>query len=149
MDPSHSRCPAPAGHQTTDILIDHQAWHRHIRHPDRVARRALAAIGIQATVTLSSDRAIRRLNAQFRGRDKPTNVLTFDSGDIVLALETLLREAREAHRPPQAHLAHLVIHGALHLQGHDHHHPGEARRMEMAEARALARLGVANPWKPR
>jgi probable rRNA maturation factor len=106
-------------------------------------------------VMLSGDRAVQRLNARHRGRNKPTNVLTFEPaapgapGDIVLALGVVLREAREAGKRPAAHLAHLVVHGALHLQGHDHHEAGPARRMELAEARILRRLGVANPWRRR
>ena len=82
-------------------------------------------------------------------------MLTFETpagvegGDIVLALETVRREAVAAGRRPRHHLLHLVVHGALHLRGHDHHGAGEARRMEMREARILHRLGVPNPWKPR
>ncbi len=152
MDSSHSRSPAAAG-LPADVIIEDPAWHRAMRAPERVARRAAAAAGIAATVTLASDRRVQQLNAQFRGKNKPTNVLTFDPpapgmpGDIVLALGTVLREAAAAHRRPAAHLAHLVIHGALHLQGHDHHHPGDARRMEMHEARLLSGLGIPNPWK--
>jgi probable rRNA maturation factor len=80
----------------------------------------------------------------------PSGPLACDTpggGDIVLALGTVRREAAQAGRSTGAHLAHLVVHGALHLRGHDHHHPGDARRMELAEARILHRLGVANPWK--
>ncbi len=98
---------------------------------------------------LSSDRAVKRLNARHRKQNKPTNVLTFAGGDIVLALETVRREALAAGRAPGHHLAHLVVHGALHLRGHDHHAAGEARRMEMEEARILHRIGVPNPWKRR
>jgi probable rRNA maturation factor len=104
---------------------------------------------------LTSDRAVKRLNARHRARNKPTNVLTFDSpvpgcnwGDIVLARGVVLREAQAAGRPVAHHLAHLVVHGALHLRGHRHDAAGEARRMEMAEARLLHRLGVPNPWRP-
>ncbi len=102
---------------------------------------------------LASDATVKRLNARHRGRNKPTNVLTFDPaapglpGDIVLALGTVRREAAAAGKRPAHHLAHLVVHGVLHLAGHDHHHPGEARRMEMAEARILRRLGLPNPWR--
>jgi probable rRNA maturation factor len=107
---------------------------------------------------LSSDLAVRRLNADHRNKNKPTNVLTFDGmhspagflgGDIILALETVRREAGAAGRHPAHHMAHLVVHGALHLRGYDHHEAGDARRMEMEEARILHRLGVPNPWKRR
>jgi rRNA maturation RNase YbeY len=105
------------------------------------------------TVVLTTDRAVRRLNARDRGRDKPTNVLTYPPaapglpGEIILALGQVRREATAAARHPAHHLAHLIVHGALHLAGHDHHHAGEARRMELAEARILHRLRVPNPWK--
>lgn len=98
-------------------------------------------------VLLTSDREAKRLNARHRGRNKPTNVLTFETGDLVLAYGTVRREARAAGKRPAHHLAHLVVHGALHLRGHDHEHPGDARRMEMAESRLLHRLRVPNPWR--
>ena len=69
------------------------------------------------------------------------------SGEIVLALGVVCREAVAAGRAAGGHLAHLVVHGTLHLAGHDHHSPGEMRRMELAEARLLRRLGLPNPWK--
>ena len=95
----------------------------------------------------AADRAAKRRNARHRGRNTATNVLTFDGGDIVLALGVVRREAQQAQRRPAHHLAHLVVHGALHLQGHDHDRPGDARRMEMAEARLLHLLRVPNPWR--
>ena len=112
-------------------------------------------------MVLASDLAVKRLNALHRGRNKPTNVLTFEmdtgsggprgflGGDIVLALGTVRREAQAAGRTVAHHLAHLVVHGALHLRGHDHHHVGDARRMEMEETRILHRIGVPNPWNRR
>jgi len=97
---------------------------------------------------------VKRLNARHRGRNKPTNVLTFESpvpqknwGEIVLARETIIREARAAGRPVAHHLAHLIIHGALHLRGFDHEAAGDARRMEMAETRLLHRIDIPNPWR--
>jgi probable rRNA maturation factor len=137
------------------ILVETIGWRRLIRFAEQIAARAAAAAGGAGTVVLSSDRAVKRLNTRHRRRNKPTNVLTFEpmrgfaGGDIVLALETVRREAAAAGRLPAHHLAHLVVHGALHLRGHDHHHAGEARRMEMAEARILQRIGVPNPWKRR
>ena len=115
--------------------------------------RVAAAAGGGATVVLASDGAVKRLNARYRGRNKATNVLTFDpaapglSGEIVLALGTVRREASEAGKRIAHHLAHLVVHGALHLQGHDHLHSGDARRMELAEARILGGMRLPNPWK--
>ena len=169
MDPYPSRSPAQAGLQNTlpsapeftddggggdvDVLIAEPAWRRWLRNPEAVARRAAAAAGGGVTVVLESDAAVKRLNARHRDRNKPTNVLTFEPaapglpGEIVLALGTVRREARQAGRRMADHLSHLVVHGMLHLRGHDHALAGEARRMEMAEARLLRRLGRPNPWR--
>ncbi len=150
-----------------EILVVDARWRRLVPRLARLVRRAAAAGGGAGTVVLDRDLRVRRLNARHRGRNCSTNVLTFENpggapgagpgagpvaglgGDIVLALETVRREAQAAGRLPAHHLAHLVLHGALHLRGHDHHGAGEARRMELREARLLRRLGVPNPWKPR
>jgi len=150
MGDGHSRFPAPAGIQ---VITDEPAWRRFVRDPETVVRRAAAAAGVDATIVLSSDRVVQQLNARHRDRNKPTNVLTFDPpapglpGEILLALGTVQREALAAGKRPAHHVAHLVVHGALHLQGHDHAGAGDARRMEMAESRILARLGLPNPWR--
>jgi probable rRNA maturation factor len=151
MDPDSTRFPALAGNP---ILVTEPAWRRVIAGAETVVVRAANAAGAEgATIVLASDMDVKRLNARHRGRNKPTNVLTFEpaapglSGEIVLALGTVRREATAAGKRPAHHLAHLVVHGALHLQGHDHHHPGDARRMEMAETRILRGLGLPNPWK--
>jgi len=152
MDPSHSRIPAAAGIQ---ILVHDTGWRRLLRNPERLAIRAATAAGGAATVVLDSDAAVKRLNAHHRGRNKPTNVLTFEPaapglpGEIVLALGTVRREAHAAGRHPADHLSHLVVHGMLHLHGHDHDQAGAARRMELAEARLLHRLRRPNPWRSR
>lgn len=114
---------------------------------ERVAARAAGQAGEVGTVLLTSDGAVKRLNARYRGRNKPTNVLTFETGDIVLAAGVVRREAAAAGRPVRHVLAHLVVHGALHLRGHDHGGAGAARRMELRETRILHRLGVPNPWR--
>jgi probable rRNA maturation factor len=130
------------------VTVDDAAWRRLIRRPDAIVLRAARAVGGTASVVLTSDRTVKRLNARHRGRDTPTNVLTFETGsEIVLALGTVRREAARDRLRPAHHLAHLVVHGALHLRGHDHHHPGDARRMEMAETRILHRIGLPNPWR--
>ncbi|GAC1348288.1 MAG: rRNA maturation RNase YbeY [Acetobacteraceae bacterium] len=152
MDPDSRRGPAPAEPAgslfKTDIIIDEPGWRRLIPDAERVARRAAEVAGGAGTVMLASDATVQRLNARHRGRNKPTNVLTFESGDIVLALGVVRREAKAQRRRAAHHLAHLVVHGSLHLQGHDHDQPGQARRMEMEEARLLRRIGVPNPWRP-
>lgn len=83
----------------------------------------------------------RLLNRKYRSKNRPTNVLSFHSGDIVLCHPVIAREAREQGKRIAAHYAHLVVHGVLHLRGHSHGKPMEAR-----EIRTLARLGFANPY---
>jgi probable rRNA maturation factor len=120
-----------------------------------VVRRAAGVAAGNGVVVLESDRAVRLLNARHRGRNKPTNVLSFEpppgvpGGDIVIAYGVVRREAIEQGRTASDHLAHLVVHAMLHLDGFEHGSAGEARRMEMQEARLLSRIGVPNPWKPR
>jgi probable rRNA maturation factor len=150
MDPEASSGPAQAGFQDqVSVIVTEPGWRRLVRHVEAVAMRAARMAGARGTVVLADDRTLRRLNARHRGRDKPTNVLTYTvpAPEMLLALGVIRREAAAAGRRPAHHLAHLVVHGALHLAGHDHHHPGEARRMELAEARILHRLRVPNPWK--
>lgn len=144
----------------TEVIVDDIRWRARVPNAEAIVRRALTAAtadggAVPETVMLSSDRVVKRLNMRHRGRNKPTNVLTFEpplpglGGEIVLALETVCREAASAGRTPAAHLAHLVVHGVLHLDGYDHHQAGEARQMEMEETRILSRIGIACPWKSR
>lgn len=144
---------------SVEIVMADPAWRRLLPRAEALARRAaIAALhGAGAsgsiTVLLADDRELRRLNGEHRGKDKPTNVLSFPGagaghlGDIALALGVVRREAQAAGKRPVAHFAHLVAHGTLHLLGHDHMTAGEARRMERAEARALHRMRLPNPWK--
>ena len=155
MDPA-STSPARAGiREELDIIVADPAWHRLVPGVRRVTARAARAAGLSGTILLADDRTVRRLNARDRGRNKPTNVLSYDRlapdlpGQIVLAAGVVRREAAAGARPAAHHLAHLVVHGALHLAGHDHLRAGMARRMELAEARILRRIGVPNPWKRR
>lgn len=133
-----------------EMIVTERRWHAHIDHVARIVARAMGAAGSQADVVLTDDRTVKRLNFRDRGRNKPTNVLTYERpAEIVLAFGVVRREAAQARKSVAAHLAHLLIHGALHLQGFDHDRAGDARRMEAAEGRLLARLGFANPWKNR
>jgi len=126
----------------------------------RAARAAVVGarrVGARSlNVALASDAAVRKLNAQHRRKDKPTNVLSYPSGeaaflgDIVLARQTVLREAREQKKSPADHLVHLVVHGTLHLLGYDHEtNEKDAERMEALERRVLAKLGIADPYAER
>ncbi|MCA1369201.1 rRNA maturation RNase YbeY [Ensifer aridi] len=116
----------------------------------------------ELSLLFTDDRSIRAINAEWRGQDKPTNVLSFPAfpvtpgkmpgpmlGDIVVAHETLKREAEELGKPFEAHLTHLLIHGFLHLFGYDHIEDEEAERMEGLETRILARLGLSDPYGDR
>ncbi len=127
------------------------------------AVRALAVSGAEISLVLADDATLRRYNRDYRGIDKPTNVLAFAAdempgapgeapegplllGDVLLARETLTREAGEQGKRPADHLCHLVVHGVLHLLGQDHLSEGEAQIMERLEVAALGRLGVADPY---
>jgi probable rRNA maturation factor len=153
------------------VPIEDARWRR--RLPDaaaavrRAARAARAAAGgpdaaCRATlaVALADDARLRALNHDFRGRDKPTNVLSFPDGaagpdgvvnlgDVALAFETCAAEARAQGKTLRAHLVHLVVHGVLHLLGHDHVRAREAERMESLERQILARLGLPDPYAAR
>lgn len=106
------------------------------------------------SVLLTDDAQLRALNHDFRGLDKPTNVLSFPAaanadaylGDVALAYETTRNEARAAGKRLADHATHLAVHGVLHLLGFDHVTPRQAREMEPLETRILAELGIADPY---
>jgi probable rRNA maturation factor len=140
-----------------DVVVLDAGWARALPGVERLARKAArAALGARAgalTVALADDKRVRALNKRDRKKDKPTNVLSYPSGgrrhlgDVVLARQTVWREAREQKKTPADHMTHLVVHGALHLLGHDHEtSDADADRMEALERRILKRLGVANPY---
>ena len=124
-----------------------------------IRRGAQAALAGQArtgelSVVLSDDAHVRALNRDYRGRDAPTNVLSFPMpqdtgllGDVVLARETLAREAGEQGKRFEDHLTHLLVHGVLHLLGFDHDTDADAEVMEAREVAVLARLGIDNPYR--
>lgn len=108
----------------------------------------------ELSVALSNDKQVQALNRDYRNKDKPTNVLSFPVaepapllGDIVLALETVQREATEKSISFEDHLTHLVIHGFLHLQGYDHEKDEDAEIMEAVEISALNELAIDNPYE--
>jgi len=115
----------------------------------RLRRFARAAAHARAAVTLRLVGAAegRRLNRRYRRRDSPTNVLAFDSGDVVLCHPVIVREARLQQKTLEAHYAHLVVHAMLHLRGFRHERAAEAARMERRETAILARLGYPDPYR--
>lgn len=108
------------------------------------------------TVVLANNSFIRELNKQYRGKDTATNVLSFPEsripnpesyiGDIILAFETIEREAKEQGKSFKHHAIHLLVHGTLHLLGHDHEDDKDAARMEKLEIKILEKLGITNPY---
>ena len=137
------------------------AWTEALPGVERLVRRAARAAVAGArrvrarslTVALADDKAVRALNARDRKKDKPTNVLSYPSGetavlgDMILARQTVWREARAQKKSPADHVTHLVVHGTLHLLGYDHETgDADAERMEALERRILARLGIADPY---
>ena len=104
------------------------------------------------TLVLGDDAFVQPLNATYRGKDKPTNVLSFGSdaddelGDLIFALETIQREAAEQGKAFEDHLKHLILHGSLHLLGYDHETNTEAEEMEGLEIAILAEHGLPNPY---
>jgi len=130
------------------------ATHRALLARHRVARwiRAALAAPAQITVRVVGEAEGRELNRNYRGRDYATNVLTFDYqraplviADIVVCAPVVEREAAEQGKPLEAHYAHLLIHGALHAQGHDHQRRRDAERMEAIERELLQALGFDTP----
>ena len=103
------------------------------------------AIGA-VTLRIVGEREGRRLNRTFRKKNRATNVLSFESGDIVLCHPVIRREARAQGKTLAAHYAHLVVHGCLHLRGYDHEKKRDAARMAAREIRILRRGGIANPY---
>jgi probable rRNA maturation factor len=115
--------------------------------------RAAQETDVQATIRFVAAREGRALNRAYRGKDYATNVLSFIyeahpvSGDLVICLPVVLREAKEQGKPVKAHLAHMVVHGMLHLQGYDHETgAADAARMEARERAILARFGIPDPY---
>ena len=162
--------------QSTPVTVATPAWTRVVTEPDalcgRTAAAALVDLALQVRrrieigVTLTDDAHIRTLNRDWRGKDRATNVLSFPLlppaafpdcrtwpaegplllGDVVLALETVVREADEQDRTVEAHMAHLLVHGVLHLLGFDHEDDDEASIMEAHERRILAACGYDDPY---
>jgi probable rRNA maturation factor len=157
------------------IAIEADSWGGALADPEAlVTRAAQAALAVACpalgeagiSLLLTDDQRQRALNKEWRGQDKPTNVLSFPAtetregetpqpeftgvplelGDIALGFETCAREAAEQGKPLAHHVEHLVVHGVLHLLGYDHLDDDQASRMEALEIRILAGLGIADPY---
>ena len=158
--------PAGSGDEVAVKIVD-DGWLSAV--PDaaalcaRAARAALRQAGEagEVSIVLADDGRVAELNARYRGKEGATNVLAFPMadagaaaagaprllGDVVLARETVVREARAQAKDVADHMAHLVAHGVLHLVGHDHHASAAAEAMEALETAALASLGIADPYR--
>ena len=157
----------------TEVLVAADCW-RNEAHADAVIQRAIAAAAdavdadlaeTELAVMLTDDSGIRTLNSNWRGIDKPTNVLSFPAlqpsgtpkpgdpprmlGDIAIAYETVRREADQEQKPFHHHLSHLAVHGFLHLIGYDHENEADAEAMETLEMEILAQLGIPDPYADR
>lgn len=154
--------PKAADMPPIDILIEAENWPQRdeletLTHSViSIAREEVVAEKPGSICVLfTSDSYIQSLNAEFRQKDRPTNVLSFPAlpslegqlGDIALAQETVFREAQEKGIPVNDHIAHLVVHGFLHLQGYDHQTESDANEMESIERCTLARLDIADPYQ--
>ena len=157
----------------TEVLVVAECW-RAEADAETVEHRAIEAAAAmveadtadaEVAVMLTDDEGIRTLNRNWRGADKPTNVLSFPAlqptgergsqdaprmlGDIAIAYETTRREADDEQKRFDHHLSHLAIHGFLHLIGYDHEKDGDAEAMETLEQEILAQLGIPNPYTDR
>jgi probable rRNA maturation factor len=158
---------ASAPDLSVDVVVDSDGWPPEAalvalvgEALDAAARRAAGTLGpCEVAVAFADDARVRALNRDFRGKDKPTNVLSFPApaaagspgprqlGDIVLARETVAAEAAADGKPLEHHIRHLVVHGFLHLLGYDHETDADADRMEGLESEVLAALGVDDPYR--
>ena len=155
----------PASPLHIDIRVESQLWdgqplaEKTVRNSILAAAAVLSTAGGEVSIVLTDDSAIRSLNRNWRGIDKPTNVLSFPAsgpdvsegtrlfGDIVIAFETLKRECADENRDFLHHLAHLAVHGFLHLNGHDHQTDAQAEAMEGLERKIMARLNMPDPYR--
>ena len=154
------------------LLVEDPNWRVHrglqarLKHAAQAARRAARLKG-DFCILLADNKTLRRLNRDFRGKDKATNVLSFPgtpidgrtagrlasaaapgyAGDIAIAHGVTKAEAKAAGKTFADHATHLVVHGVLHLAGHDHERPKDAKVMEPLEVKILARLGVSDPYR--
>jgi probable rRNA maturation factor len=146
-----------------DVIVESGLWKEPrvvrslLRRAVNEAAAAVSTSGAELAIVLTNDSAIRLLNRDWRGTDAATNVLSFPAqntsgeppllGDIVLAYETIAREARDEGKPFAHHVAHLTVHGFLHLNGYDHQRSKDADEMEQLERKILRRLAIPDPYR--
>ncbi|MBX2833518.1 MAG: rRNA maturation RNase YbeY [Micavibrio sp.] len=150
-----------------DIARECDKWPQDIeeltkRTVDKTLKRSLPKAFGEISIVLANDTFIRKLNKDFRGKDKPTNVLSFPQldreelagakgylslGDVILSYETIYREAKEQNKSFYDHTTHMLVHGTLHILGHDHIIDSEAEEMEALEIKILEALDVKNPYE--
>jgi len=150
-----------------DVIVRSARWRKRSTAKTIVKKAVLAAADAVSTpraelaIVLSDDSAIRTLNRDWRGKNAPTNVLSFPAarpgkglsaspyiGDVIIAYQTVAREAAAEGKPFNHHLAHLAVHGFLHLLGHDHENDRDADKMERLERKILKRLAIPDPYGP-
>ena len=138
-----------------DISRQSELWDVTDDFVGQAVNAALSGFEVEETelsVVLADDAFVQNLNRDYRDKDKPTNVLSFPQdtpmlGDVVLAYETVKREAEEQDKGFEDHLAHLLVHGVLHLLGYDHEDDKQAEEMEALEVEILSRLSIKNPYE--
>ena len=148
---------------TIDIAVESPRWNG-VPGAEAIVRTAVEAAladsgddGVEVSIALADDATVRDLNLRWRGKDSATNVLSFPApnaqaddstflGDIILAFETIEREAADEAKPLAHHVAHLAVHGTLHLLGYDHENDSDADAMERRERDILARIAVPDPY---
>ncbi len=136
--------PTTRARSRSSATVQYAVARRGVPGAARLRRWTLGHPGV--TLRIVGEREGRRLNSTYRKRNYAANVLSFDTGDIVLCHPVIAREARAQGKAVAAHYAHLVVHGVLHLRGYRHDNKREAARMESAERRLLARLGFGDPY---
>lgn len=138
-----------------DVVTKSKKWQGQEKLIEKITKKILPLTKAKAeevSISLVSDAQMKKINFQFRGKNKPTNVLSFPGldqfflGDIVIAYETLVREAKEQKKDFNNHLTHLILHSILHLLGYDHEEEKDAQKMEKLEIKILHQLGIQNPY---
>ena len=145
------------------FIVKSKKWNNKISNIEKLSNKVVATTfkkikhpikkGMEVNIMLTNDKEIQTLNKEYRGKNKPTNVLSFETGDeillgdIVMSIDTLLKEAKKQKISVADHYAHLLCHGMLHLLGFDHIEEDEANEMEFFEIEILKEFKIANPYE--